>query len=220
MKKCLVSLLFLLAACTSTQSTGTKITLSQETAGSLQQYLGRVGSNQPGAFAVSRDGRSSYYIWCQDILCMGGPTYKSEALRRCEDYGEDCVVLAYRNKTLIPYDVEQRTVASTAAAVPAAPHVPEALRVSATLRPEIEQYLANSNGQSKNYRFLALNAAGNKLGLSTSCMIKKFGWGGWSAQGCGTEAAARQLAIDSCNDDCRVIFDGARKLGDFEIDWY
>jgi len=107
MKKLLIPFLFLLSACATDQKPAGKITLSRETASSFQQYMSRIGNNQPGAFAVSLNGRNSYYVWCQAIRCMGGPTYKQDALRACEEYGEDCVILAYRNKAVIAYDVAQ-----------------------------------------------------------------------------------------------------------------
>lgn len=105
MKKYLIALFVLLAACTSTQKHVGKITLTQETNRNFQQYLAAIGINQPGAFAVSLDGRNSYYIWCREMMCMGGPTYKNDAKRACEKFGKECVVLAYRKDTLVPYDV-------------------------------------------------------------------------------------------------------------------
>ena len=94
------------------------------------------------------------------------------------------------------------------------------LRVAASLRADIEKYLANSQSQTSNFRFLAVNAAGDKLGISTSCKMKTSGWGGWSAEGCSNEADAKRLAIEACGGDCRIIFKGADKVGDFEIEWY
>ena len=102
----------------------------------------------------------------------------------------------------------------------AAPENESVRRISESLRPEIEKYLANSKKQTGNYRFLALNKAGDKLGLSIGCKIKKTSWGGWASEGCGDEAAAARLAVDTCGGDCRIIFKGAEKVGRFEIEWY
>lgn len=114
----------------------------------------------------------------------------------------------------------------TPAPAPAPPPVttaPEpvrnALRISETLRPEIEKFLSNSKAQTGKYRFLAVNEAGDKIGLSIGCNIKKVGWGGYAVDGCGDEKAARQMALDDCGNNCKVIFKGMQKIGDFEIDW-
>ncbi len=109
-------------------------------------------------------------------------------------------------------------------AAPVAPPPPaatkNALHISRELRPEIERFLANSQTLKGNYRFLAVNGAGDKLGVSTNCKIKKSGWGGYSAEGGCNEDSARRAAINACRDaDCRIIYNGTEKVGDFEIAW-
>ena len=155
---------------------------------------------------------------------MGGPTYKHDALRACERDGDDCVVFAYRRDILVDYEVEKATATTTQAPAQTAsvtPTVKPVMRISSSLRQDIEQYLANSKTQTENYRFLALNKAGDKLGLSTSCKIKKSGWGGWTAEGCGFEPQAQRLALDKCgSSDCRIIYRGDQQVGSFDIDWY
>ncbi len=225
MKKLLVGLLFLLAACTATNDKPVgKITVSNATWGSFQQYLAAIGINQPGAFAISKTGHGSYYIWCRELQCAGGPTYKYEALRACERDGADCVIFAFGRDILVSYDVEKPTTTSSTNAAPAPSQAasipPPRLRVSKALRSKIEIYLANSKTRTEYYRFLAINDAGDRLGLSTGCKIRKSGWGGWTAEGCGNEAQAKQLAIDTCGSDCRVIYKDDQQLGKFEIDWY
>jgi hypothetical protein len=135
----------------------------------------------------------------------------------------DLVAAAPKSET--PENEAEESAEPAAVEVPvktasAAPEDDSVLRISESLRPEIEQYLANSKKQTGNYRFLALNQAGDKLGLSIGCKIKKTSWGGWASEGCGDEAAAARLAVDTCNDNCRIIFKGAEKVGRFEIEWY
>jgi len=225
MKKALMALLFLLSACAATNDKPAgKITVSNATWGHFQQYLAAIGVNQPGAFAISKSGDGSYYIWCQELQCMGGPTYKYEALRNCERDGADCVIFAYGKDILVNYEVEKRAAVSQ---VPAAPTptqtasvAPPSMRISNSLRQKIELYLQNSKTRTEYYRFLAINDAGDKLGLSTGCKIRKSGWGGWTAEGCGGEAQAERQAIDDCGSDCRIIYKGDQPVGRFDIDWY
>lgn len=109
-------------------------------------------------------------------------------------------------------------------AAPVAPPPPapkeNALRISSELRPEIERFLGNSETLKGNYRFLAVNGAGDRIGTSTNCKIKKSGWGGYSAEGGCNQDSARRAAISACRDaDCRIIYNGTEKVGDFEIEW-
>nr|WP_298683105.1 caspase family protein [uncultured Dongia sp.] len=161
------------------------------------KIVGKLTSQQ----SVIVTGRTQDAAWLQ-VASAAGPGYVSAQLLKTDP------------------SVALRTPAPTPEPEPMAP-APKAnaLRLSDKLRPEIEKYLANSAKQKGNYRFLAVNAAGDKLGLSIGCKIQKTSWGGWAAEGCGEEADARQLAIDTCGSDCRVIFKGAEKVGDFEIDW-
>lgn len=103
------------------------IEITNEVWGSYQEYLGRIGVTNPGAFAVSGDGGSSYYFYCGDPVCRSGTTYRHEALRRCEDMtGRDCVIFALRREIQLAYTIEPRTTTTTTAATtPSAPYVPE-----------------------------------------------------------------------------------------------
>ena len=65
-----------------------------------------------------------------------------------------------------------------------------------------------------------VSADGERMGMSTNCKKKSVGWGGWSSEGCNEEGKAKKMALDVCGSDCRIIFEGANKVGDFEIEWY
>ena len=41
-----------------------------------------------------------------------------------------------------------------------------------------------------------------------------------SSEGCGGEAQAKQLAIDKCGDDCRIIYKGEDLDPAVKIEWY
>jgi hypothetical protein len=90
-----------LAACASEPAmppSGAPIALSPATQGELTAYLGRVKVTRPGAFAVSPDGRNSFYSWCDDTACMTY-NYSMPALRGCQGLaGTECVVLYVRNQ--------------------------------------------------------------------------------------------------------------------------
>jgi uncharacterized caspase-like protein len=94
------------------------------------------------------------------------------------------------------------------------------LRISASLKDEVEKYLANSQDQAANFRFLAVSETGDRIGVSISCKKKSVGFGGWAAQGCDDETEAKRLALEECGGNCRIIFNQATKVGDFEIEWY
>jgi hypothetical protein len=223
MKKIIFAALLLLAACTTVDDkpAGT-ITVGSKTWGYFQEYLTRIGSNRPGAFAIEKDGRGSYYIWCEDMICAGGPTYKRDALKACEQNGADCVIFAFGRDILVPYKVEEVAAyvpdTTTANATPT--DTKQTQRISKSLKEEIDSYVSGSQSQTGKYRFLAVNPAGDKLGLSLSCKILKTSWGGWPAEGCGNEAQARQLAIDKCGSDCRVIYKDEYLDPMIKIEWY
>jgi hypothetical protein len=76
---------------------GTPIALSPTTQGELAAYLARVKATRPGAFAVSPDGRNSFYTWCDDVACMVS-NYSILAQRGCQSLsGTPCLVLYVRN---------------------------------------------------------------------------------------------------------------------------
>ncbi|WP_374655208.1 caspase family protein [Dongia sp.] len=159
------------------------------------KILGRLKIHE----SISVTGRSADDEWLQ-VAGAGGTGYISAKLLR----------------------IDPSVAARTPAPEPPPP-APEpkanALRLADLLRPEIERYLANSQAQTGNFRFLAVNESGDKIGISINCKMKKSGWGGWSAEGCSEEAEARKQALSACGDNCRIIFKRAEKVGDFEIEW-
>ena len=50
------------------QSSNGPLAISPATQGESSAYLAKVKSTRPGAFAVSPDGRTSYYTWCDDTV--------------------------------------------------------------------------------------------------------------------------------------------------------
>lgn len=101
------------------------IEISDRVWGSFQEYLREIGSTNPGAFAVTKDGNSSYYIYCPEFRCVSGQTYRHEALRRCAaTAGRECVLFAFREDILIPYKLAPRTSTVTPAS-PAPVAAPE-----------------------------------------------------------------------------------------------
>ncbi len=112
----LAGLAFGLAACApgeeraSAPATGAPLSISNATSGELTEYLARVKATRPGAFAVSADGKDSFYTWCDDTSCVA-PNYSMPALNGCRALsGKDCVVLYVRNQPRFAFS---RTVDST-----------------------------------------------------------------------------------------------------------
>ena len=86
------------AAPAETVTNGAVIALSPATQGELAAYLAKVKVTRPGAFAVSPDGRSSFYTWCDDTAC-GTTNYSFPALRGCQGLsGAECLILYVRNQ--------------------------------------------------------------------------------------------------------------------------
>jgi hypothetical protein len=80
-------------------ATGAPLSISNATSGELTKYLRLVKSTRPGAFAISADGRDSFFTWCDDITCAT-TNYSIPALAGCRSLtsGQDCVVLYVRNQ--------------------------------------------------------------------------------------------------------------------------
>jgi hypothetical protein len=97
-----LSLAFLaLAACASPyaapQSAG-PVAITPETQGEIAKYLRIVKSTRPGAFAVSADGRNSFFTYCEEIACVTS-NYSQPALRGCQSFsGAPCIILYVRNE--------------------------------------------------------------------------------------------------------------------------
>ncbi len=90
-----------LAACATPHAaprSATPIAVTPETQGEIAKYLRIVKSTRPGAFAVSADGRNSYFTYCDEIACAVS-NYSQPALRGCQSFsGAPCVVLYVRNE--------------------------------------------------------------------------------------------------------------------------
>ncbi|MEZ5831274.1 MAG: hypothetical protein R3D05_23085 [Dongiaceae bacterium] len=81
----------------------TPIIVSPATQGQIEQYLRIVKVTRPGAFAVSPDGLTSFYTYCNDVSCAVS-NYSQPALRGCQRLaGTDCVILYVRNEQRRPY---------------------------------------------------------------------------------------------------------------------
>jgi hypothetical protein len=104
------ALLALLLAGCATQAQApvpaTPIGLSPATQGEVTKYLRTVKVTRPGAFAVSPDGRNSFYTWCDDIACMTS-NYSIPALRGCQGLsGTPCVILYVRQEQRVASTVD------------------------------------------------------------------------------------------------------------------
>jgi hypothetical protein len=95
-----------LAACAAPNAaprSATPIAITPETNSEVSKYLRLVRSTRPGAFAVSPDGRNSYFTYCDNIPCAV-TNYSQPALRGCQSLaGTPCVILYVRNEPRIAF---------------------------------------------------------------------------------------------------------------------
>jgi uncharacterized caspase-like protein len=107
-----------------------------------------------------------------------------------------------------------------AAVTPAAPGK-RVVRISNALREKVERYLKNSESFGNYYRFLAINDAGDKIGVSSCTKMTT-----WMTDACGGATSpydgAKRVALKECGspNECHLIFEGPKKIGDFDIEWY
>jgi uncharacterized caspase-like protein len=107
-----------------------------------------------------------------------------------------------------------------AAVTPDAP-ARKVVRISSALREKVERYLKNSESFGNYYRFLAINDAGDKIGMSNCTKMTT-----WMTDACGGATSpydgAKRVALKECGipNECHLIFEGAKKIGDFDIEWY
>ena len=107
-----------------------------------------------------------------------------------------------------------------AAVTPDAPKK-NVVRISSALRDKVERYLKNSESFGNTYRFLAVNTAGDKIGISNCVKMTT-----WMTDACGGATSpydgAKRVALKNCGgpSQCKLIFDGPNKIGSFEIEWY
>jgi hypothetical protein len=102
-------LLALLSSCATEQNyhpaPGEKMHVSEKTMRGYQKYLDLIGSVNPGAFAVSTNGRIYEYWYCADTVCSDGNSMAIKALRGCEKYGEKCYLFAKNRDIKVDYEV-------------------------------------------------------------------------------------------------------------------
>jgi hypothetical protein len=93
-----------LAACApSAPPSRAPVAISPETNAEISKYLRIVKSTRPGAFAVSADGRDSFFTYCEEISCAA-PSYTQPALRGCQSYsGAPCTILFTRNEPRLAF---------------------------------------------------------------------------------------------------------------------
>ena len=81
----------------------TPIAITPETSGEVSKYLRIVKATRPGAFAVSPDGRNSFFTYCEEISCAA-PSYTQPALRGCQSIaGTPCIILFVRNEPRVAF---------------------------------------------------------------------------------------------------------------------
>jgi hypothetical protein len=79
------------------------IVITRQTDAELTAYLRKVRTTRPGAFAVSPDGRNSFYTWCDGQVCAVS-NYSIPALRGCQSLsGTPCVILYVREEARLSY---------------------------------------------------------------------------------------------------------------------
>jgi hypothetical protein len=188
--------------------------------GWYQQYLRNIGNgNKPGAFAISKDGHSAFYSWCQDIRCVAGPTYSQDALNACERrYEMECVVFAVRDDIKVDYEI----VADTAEPSPPpqlAPATVTSIAVSPAVQAEIDTYLDNVKSAGRMWA-LAIAKDGSEV-ASASCPASSGYSGGVACNpvnGSPQELAKRE-SIKCCGGpaDCVLLYIGAQKQGNIEL---
>jgi len=81
------------------------VPITQGTFEHFKRYEAEIGSTHPGAFAVSLSGRSSFYSYCRDVVCMSGKPYGLDAISHCEKNGDPCYLFAVANHVRYKYHV-------------------------------------------------------------------------------------------------------------------
>jgi len=188
--------------------------------GWYQQYLRNIGNgNKPGAFAISTDGKSAFYSWCQDIRCVAGPTYSQDALNACErHYDTECVVFAVRDDIKVEYEI----VAGTAEPSPPpqlAPAAVTTIAIAPAVQAEIDAYLNNVRNAGRMWA-LAIAKDGSEV-ASASCPASGSYSGGIACEPIkgNPQDLAKREAIQRCGGpaDCVLLYVGAQKQGNIEL---
>jgi len=221
----------------------TRITASPDVQAKIEAYLRNASlTGRFWALAIAKNGSkvesaacsaSSSYVGGACEPTKGSPQElaSKEALARCGG-PSDCVLLYEGQKMATGIQIVDSNgalvfgqVASTAPATTApattTPAAPTVVRISSALRHEVERYLDNSASFGNTYRFLAVNDDGTKVGTSNCVKMTT-----WMTDACGGATSpyegAKRVALNDCGgpDECHLIFEGSRKIGGFEIEWY
>jgi uncharacterized protein YgiM (DUF1202 family) len=102
------------------------------------------------------------------------------------------------------------------AAVTPAPGV-AVVRIAEEFRQEIERYLKNSESFTGKHRFLAINTDGSRIGIG-QCNATGY-WDGCGGYG-DPKLGAKKSALSQCGGGCRILYEGASKVGAFQIEYY
>jgi uncharacterized caspase-like protein len=90
------------------------------------------------------------------------------------------------------------------------------VRIASGLREDIERYVKNSQSFTGQHRFLAVNKSGSRIGIGQCNKTGFWGCGGFNDMRLG----ARKSALSQCGGGCRILYEGANKVGVFEIEYY
>ena len=187
--------------------------------GQYQQYLQRIGSTRPGAFAVTEDGEKAYYAWCESETCTSGAAYGIDAKAHCQqEYFADCVVLAIGRTEQAAYEVVGR-VAAPGAPEPAPPQVTQ-IAVSSGVRADIDKYLGNAAKSGGKAWALAIAKDGSSV-ASAACPVAGSWSGGTACEPVkgGPQELANREAIKRCGGpaDCVLLYVGRQKAAGIEV---
>lgn len=216
------------------------IEISDRVWGHFQEYLVTLGPSKPGAFAVSSDGGSSYYIYCQDVRCRSGTTYSHEAVSRCESStGRDCVLFALRREIQVAYtQVPDPAPAISANPAPAAvvsepeeppfesPLADGTIVLSRKVAADLDAYLAAiENHSAHGFFYVAPN--GREAGMLTCSRVQ-----GGVLPRCPMKAAvgwseprpniteAKERAMTSCKPEggeCVMLYSDDTQRADYKV---
>jgi uncharacterized protein YgiM (DUF1202 family) len=91
------------------------------------------------------------------------------------------------------------------------------VRIASGFQNDIERFISNSRKFTGKHRFLAVNNDGSRIGIG---QCDRTGY--WD--GCGgfndTRLGAKKSALSQCGGGCRILYEGADKVGVFEIEYY
>jgi hypothetical protein len=187
--------------------------------GWYQQYLRNIGNGiKPGAFAITKDGQSAYYSWCQDIRCVAGPSYSHDAVENCQrQFGADCVVFAIRDEIQVDYEVVGRQAMTANPPQVVAPVT--RIAVSPDVQADIETYLRNAQRGGRVWS-LAIAKDGSKVETGSCQTLGSYaGSGGCNHVQGSMQEQANRLALRRCGGtgDCMLLYVGKQKQAKIEV---